>query len=83
MSLLRDMISQYTRRHRRLPSQVVMTPKAAVALAIKGESCWSQDVTVIARKFSSAETRPPGRGNALGIALKPDLTQIVAVELSV
>jgi len=73
-TVLTLMVEQFSRRHGRLPQQIVLTPLALLALAIKGSVAptWLT-VPVTCREIAEAEaTDDVGLGNALGIFVLPE-----------
>jgi hypothetical protein len=63
------MVGQYQQRHGRLPRQIVLTPLALLALAIKDSAkpVW-QSVPVVCRESAESEAAQDGvNGQGLGV----------------
>jgi len=79
MKLLNQMISQYRTRHGTLPQQVVVTPAALAALAVKrAVMVQCQGVKVLCREIEPHEPTPSGP--SLGVAVRA--AQLVSFDLN-
>ncbi len=83
--LLESFVSQYETAHGIPPAQIVVTPLAVLAVAIK-ETLERQvvykdkTIPVVSREFSATEVTAQGAGTKLGLFVK-DMEQVVAVDL--
>lgn len=85
--LLTQMVAQFRQRHQKLPRQLVVTPLAALALAIKGglAPVW-EGIPVVCRDIAEIEVADPASPAAcLAVLLVPeeDVGRLVTCDLKV
>ena len=84
-TVLTLLVEQFNKRHGHLPRQIVLTPLALLALAIKGSVAPSWlSVPVTCREIDENEaTDDPSLGKALGVFVLPEdrLGRLVACDL--